>query len=599
MTLALSILLHALLGVGLAVAIWLAGAAVALRLPGRQLANAYAAGLLIVVAAAFVSLLSGVLLPVSLAAVVLLAWRGARAAGQEAARARAGRALAAALPGTLGFAVALGLFQHRPDAARGSNAFGDLVFYVAELRSASQSVAPFRDLSLAGFEHTYVQSAPAFVGAALDVLPGFDPFLFFTATLPACLFASLAIGLATIERRGAVVIAALLAVGAFAYPTWLSESAPVTLAAPVAFGFLAFVASPALSSAALAAAALVLTKGIGLVPLAPLVVVGFGRRDRRRALVALVGGAAAATVALLAADWLTELLVLEFLPGEGLDGLRDQLDARSTQQLAPALLVAGHVLLVAATARLQRPELLAAVAAGVGAVWFVGGHGADAALVLSALLVAFELSRLEPERTTRLLFGAAAAFLVAGAWCREVAGVGTGAALLALAALALLGGFGALRPRTLAVLAAATLGIALAAGFLRLDPAAPPLTSDHAELAKRVSRLPADALVFTSLTGGRITSDEGWNYYSAVSGRQHYIAGWANSELRVRPAERAKRLRLNRLALAGEPGPALADAGIAADRPLYVVLRAGEEAPPGARRVYANDRFALYQLQAP
>ena len=113
---------------------------------------------------------------------------------------------------------------------------------------------------------------------------------------------------------------------------------------------------------------------------------------------------------------------------------------------------------------------------------------------------------------------------------------------------------------------------------MRLDPAAPPLTSEHAELAERVSELPADALVFTSLTGARITSDEGWNYYSAVSGRQHYVAGWANSELRVRPNERRERLRLNRLALGGNPGPALADAGIASDRPLYAVLRAGEQA---------------------
>ncbi len=67
----------------------------------------------------------------------------------------------------------------------------------------------------------------------------------------------------------------------------------------------------------------------------------------------------------------------------------------------------------------------------------------------------------------------------------------------------------------------------------------------------------------------------------------------------MRPAELEERLRLNRLALAGEPGPALAEAGIPADRPLYAVLRAGEQAPPGARRVYANDRFALYELRAP
>ncbi len=391
----------------------------------------------------------------------------------------------------------------------------------------------------------------------------------------------------------------LLTLGAFAYPTWLSESPPVTLAAAVAFSFWAFAVWPALSTAALAAAALVFTKGIGLIPLASLVVVGLGRRDPRRAVAAFVGGAVVVAVAVLAADWLTELLVLEFLPGEALDGLREQLDARSTQQLAPALLVTGHVLLVAATARLRRPELLAAVVGGVGAAWFVGGHASDVAIVLAALLVALELSRATPDRTTQVLFGGAAACLVGGAWFREVAGVGTGAALLVLGALALLGGFGALRLRTLSVLAPAALAVALAAGFLRLDPAEPPLTSEHAELSERVSELPPNALVFTSLTGERITSDEGWNYYSAVSGRQHYIAGWADSELRVLPQERAERLRLNRLALGGDPEPALAEAGLAPNRPLYAVLRAEEPAPPEARRLYVNDRFALYELRAP
>ena len=165
----------------------------------------------------------------------------------------------------------------------------------------------------------------------------------------------------------------------------------MTLAAPVAFSFLAFVAFPALSSAALAAAALVLTKGVGLVPLAPSSCLGSARQDRRRGAVALAAGGAAVTLALLAADWLTELLDAGVLSQGGARRLRDQLDARSTQQLAPALFLAGHILLVVATARLRRVELLAAVVAGVGAVWFVGGHGADAALVLSALLVAFEL----------------------------------------------------------------------------------------------------------------------------------------------------------------------------------------------------------------
>ncbi len=233
-------------------------------------------------------------------------------------------------------------------------------------------------------------------------------------------------------------------------------------------------------------------------------------------------------------------------------------------------------------------------------MWFVGGHSADVALVVAVVFVALELRRQELARSTQVLFWAAAGCLVTAAWVREVAGLGTSAVLLALGVLALWGSLAAVRSPRLAAIAAATLAVAAAGGFLRLDPASPPLTPADASLSRAVEELvPADGLVFTTSTGPHITSDEGWNYYSAVSARQHYIAGWANSELRVRPRELEERLRLNRLALAGEPGPAVTEARIPADRPLYAVLRTGGQSPPGARRVYANDRFALYELRAP
>ena len=584
---------HAILGVALAAVVWLAGVPLALRLPGRHLANAYAGGLLVVLAMAFASLLSVLLLPVAVAAVGALVWSGLRALDRERID-RSTTALLAALPGTLGFALALGLFQHGPTSSRDSNAFGDLVFYVAELTSAARSVVPFRDLSLYGFDHTYVQSAPALIGGVLDRAPGFDAFAFYTATLPSFFFAALAIGAGPIRRP---LLAAGLVAGALAYPTWLSESPPVALAAPVAFSFCSFAGAPALSTAALAAAVLVLTKGIGIVPLGALVGVAAatGTLPRAsRAMAVALGALAVAAIALVSsAEWLTELLALEFLPRDALDGLWDQLDSRSTQALAPALLVAGHLLLVVGTARLRELQLLAAVIAGVAASWFVGGHASDVALLLAVLLLALELRRLEPDRTTERLLVAAAACLLVGAWFREVAGVGTAAVLLTLAVLALAGGFAVSGTRSLALVAAATLAAGAAAGFLRLDPASPPLTRDHAALVREVAdRVPSDGLVYTSLTGERITSDEGWNYYSAVSGRQQYVAGWANSKLRVRPEDRERRLALNRRVLrTGTP--------IVPGRPAYAVIRRDEQPPPGSRRLYVNRLFALYELRVP
>ena len=227
------------------------------------------------------------------------------------------------------------------------------------------------------------------------------------------------------------------------------------------------------------------------------------------------------------------------------------------------------------------------VAAGVGAVWFVGGHGAtprscsprcsSRSSCGSALTGAHDAGALRsaPRRSC-----------VAGAWFREVAGLGTGAALLALAALALLGGFGALRLRsTRRSWRPATLGASRS-----------PRASCGSTPRRRRSRAstrswrsacrssPADALVFTSLTGGRITSDEGWNYYSAVSGRQHYIAGWANSELRVRPAGA-------RGAPAAEPPRARRRAGAGArrgrDRGGSPALRRAPRGRAGRRRAPA------------
>ena len=595
-------LCHALLGVALAVLTWLVGAVPAARLPGRRLENGYAAGLILVTAAAFAVLLAWPVAVVAAPVLAYAAWRGLAAVPADAA-VRARRAVVGVLPGAVAFGVALGLFQHGPDDERGSNAFGDLVFYVAELTSAAQSVLPFRDLSVAGLEHTYVQSAPAFVGGALEWLPGFDPFLFFAATLPAFLWVALALGAAADgPAQGSVVAAAALAVGASAYPTWLSESPPVTLAAPVVFSFAAFLAVPGVATVVLAAAALVLTKGIAILPLLALA----SPRDvrtRRSAILAGAAVAAAAVVGVLAAGWLTELLTLDFLPADAVDGLRSQLDARDTQQLAPALLVAGHVLLVAGTARLGNTPMLAAVVAGVAASWLIGGHATDVAVLLPALLVALELRRAPVERVAGLLLRGAAFVLVGAAFVRDVAGLGTAATLLALAIVALVGGLGDPAPaRALRLAAASALVVAIAAvaGFLRLDPAAPPLTSDDANIAEQVRDLvPEDALVFTSRTGPAITTDGGWNYASALSGRRHYVAGWANSRLRVDDDARARRLALNRRALDGETAEAVADAGVDGSTRLFAVLRRSEPAPRGARRLYANGSYALYELQAP
>ena len=609
--LVVSILAHAALGIALAVATWLAGGWIARRLPGG-LGNAYPAGLLILSAAAFLVLVTPLLAPVAVAGTAVAVWLGARAAGRRTI-ATAGRSLLGATPGAFGFALALGLFQHGPDAERGSNAFGDLVFYVAELIAATRSVVPFSDLSVAGYEHTYLQAAPAFVGAAVEPLPGFDPFLFFAAALPAFMFAALAVGIGVVgeEAGRSMLVPAALAAGALAYPTWVSESPPVALAAPVVFGFCAFLAAPAAWTAVLPAAALVATKVVGILPLAaivaastaPRLVQGRGR-DRLTVAGAVLVVAVAAALALRWVGWLGELVTLDFLPRDAFDGVEAQLETRSTQALAPALLVCGQLLLAGGVVRLRQPLLLAAVAVGIAASWLIGGHASDIAFLLPVLLVALQMHRGDDTLTTAVLATAAACLLLAAAF-REVAGLGTGVVLLVLAATSLAGAFAsstsAARVAVLAALAAVTVAGAAVAGLLRLDAAAQPLTSDHYDVWSRVDELaPPGAIVFTSLTGPEIETDAGWNYYAAAAGRrQLYVAGWASSELRVRPQERDRRLLLNSRALRGDTRDALADSGLDDRTALYAVVRTSEEPPDRARLLYENDRFALYELGRP
>ncbi len=107
-------------------------------------------------------------MPVSLVAIVLLAWRGASNAGRDAvARARPIARRCAARD------------ARRSQSRSGCSSTGRTP-NVARTRSATSSstwpscdrprspLLPFRDLSLVGFDHTYVQSAPALIGAALE-----------------------------------------------------------------------------------------------------------------------------------------------------------------------------------------------------------------------------------------------------------------------------------------------------------------------------------------------------------------------------------------------------------------------------------------------
>ena len=646
------LVLHALLGVVLAGVVWAVGLGTH---PARRV-FAYPVGLLVVVVAAFLTLVTPWLSPVSVVLVVALLIRARPAFANAVGRVRS--PVLWALPGALALPVALGSHLHGPTAELDSNAYGDMLFYAAKLVSAHESVFPFRDLLVEGESSAYVEAGTTFLGAALAWLPGFDPILFQTTTMPAFLLTSVPIGLGLLGRRPGspdaerwLPVTGLLAATMIAYPTWVTESPPVAATLPLAFSLYVIACErlplwQLVGVASACAVDFVLTKGFGGVVLLVIVGYAFARDhlrelDTRRALA--LGGAAALLAGGAAAflfgtsGWLTDILDTKFLPETAVNGLVDQLDGRDTQKAAPGFELAGSLLLLLALVRARAWPFVAAFSAALVGHWFVGGHGLDI-LVGTSILLAAVLFWRNPDLLwrQRYLLLAAAALLAISAWFRDISGVRAGFVFVVLLAAGLVGAFAERRALyTYAVAASAVLvgltgrslvafllllallavgalaprlrwaaaGIALAGALavaavsdLALTPFGPVLTTEDYEVWRQVEeQVPPDGLVFTSLTGPVISGEQGWNYYPGLAGRQLYVAGWSNSPLFVDEDARAERLRLNREVLEGRLRPD----GVPLDRTYpssYAVLRVENTPPPRFERLYGNERFELYRI---
>src|SRR5207253_2590560 len=163
---------------------------------------------------------------------------------------------------------------------------------------------------------------------------------------------------------------------------------------------------------------------------------------------------------------------------------------------------------------------LIALVVGIAGTWFVGGHGLDITIGIAIVLAALSLleapAALERER---LLLAPAAVLLAVSAWFRDISGIRAGFVFCALFAVA--------------TLTHADYGVW------------------HAVRAV----VPRDGLVFTSLTGDRISGYEGWDYYPGVARRQLYLAGWSDSPLLVEPKMRRARLASNAAVLQGRMRP--------------------------------------------
>lgn len=480
----LSIVLHAGLGIALALGVWTLGLGwlQALR-PTADLdpRHAYAVGLLVATAACFLALLSPWL---GLFAVVLVSVGAAgvvrRLAATVAAARRALRPLAWALPGVVGLPVALGLLLHGPTDDVPSAAYGDMLYYVNKVVSGAQAVVPFHDLLAEGQRIIYAEAAPSFLGSVCSHLPGFDAVLFQAVSAPAFLLASVALGIGLTPARrhgpGLVFVLALAAVALVPYPTWITESPPVAFALPLAFSLDAL-DDDGLSARAIAllggilALDLFMTKVVGLIPLAVIgVFLLFRRLDRRAAIAAGIALAVAAGVAItalfLTAGWYADLLKPKNLPLDAWRGLRTQFTHRDTQAAAPGVTILGELLLGAALVRARRFPLAAALAPALLGSYFVGGYGFDIAVGLTIFLAALAFYRDPPARDVLPLLGAGACLVALSAWFRDVSAIRAGFAFTLLLGLAL---FLALARGTGAPAGCALYAVAAAGAALVLD----------------------------------------------------------------------------------------------------------------------------------
>ena len=368
--LALSIALHTALGLALAGLVWLVGSGclVLLRRPRdpRSLLDAYPLGLFVVMAAAVPPLLWRPLGVVSVVVVLAAVVIGARAARLPLG----GGTLAVATLGSAAFGAGLGALLHGPTDDLDSAAYGGMLWYVAKVVSAAQSIVPFRDPLAEGETIIYSEAGTSFVGAVLSWLPGFDPILFQAATLPTFAAVSLCIGIALFVEDRPIpaplvgIAAALLGVAIVPYPSWITETPPAAFALPLVFSIWR-VWRDELDTRWLVVLSSVValdyfqTKVVAIMALGLLLVAGLVERHRSRPdfrRVALIGAAvlalgAAAVIGLLFAfaSWYAGLAKPKALPLDALRGLTDgDPDIRS---LGLACLVAGEVVLLTALAR--------------------------------------------------------------------------------------------------------------------------------------------------------------------------------------------------------------------------------------------------------
>lgn len=526
------IVYHSALGALVALAVWTSGAGLlrlgkrALRTPLQpvDLLLAYPAGLLAVVATAFVGVVdapAGIVALLALAALCTVGIRG-RAQFGTAVSSAAGAALRS-LPFVLGYSLVCGFLLHGATHDLDSHPLGDNATWVSETIGVRRNGIHIPDLTVLGDTFSHLEAGPPYIAAALSRLVHVDFYLAGTSLLTTFVGLSLAAGLGVVrgararaERPEPLVWTAGVALVAFSsigYAGWIPESPPVALALPLGFTFYWLVVAAVrlrtfVLVAVLAAAALTVSKVLTVAALVGAIVVaaprhvgGLSTRGVAAA-AAVAAGAVGIAVALAytSSSWSLDLVHLRFLPYSTLRQAHELVHVRRFQTLAPLAQLFGIVALVAFQIRRRRWLPLAMILVTLAPYWLLYGQnfrvGFDCALLVAA---AWELES-GPGADTALLVAAGVLLALGDWWFDPAQSRGSFAMCLCLAA----GMYAAARPgRTAALvppLVVVASGVALAlAGQTRAAALAVAAAVAVAAVYERRPTLPLRAPVSVTL----------------------------------------------------------------------------------------------------
>ncbi len=636
--LAAAVALHLLLGLGLAAAVWAAGAG--LLLWGRgdaDLDDLTLRAFLPGAALAGLAALAAVALPhgwfLGLALGLAAAAPAARLRPDSRAVARLLRPLLLCGPFVLGFAAVLAFRLHGPSATLAGSPVGDTTIYVGISETLTEHLVPLYNYGNEGFLRSYANLLPSLLATPLLRVPGFDPYLFFAASLPVLGLAWLGVMLPALSRAaarsgkpapGRLHLAALgiLMLGMMRSPSLIPGSPPFVFLFPVVIATLhhALLKGQPGRAAAVAGLGTALSKVVAfgvLVPLAlpDLTFYLLHRAGRAQRILAALGAAAlTAYVAFSFSVFLPGFLALGLFGPTSVDVI---FHGHAGLSPAWAYLLArdvGVLVLGVAVTRVGLPGL--ALGVWIGALAYLAIPFLFYSSLTAAMLATGIAVVARPEafsgRVWPILLAAGLLSLspilgsdaddvaVTWAWAAAVAAVVGGVALddadRQLAAAE------AMRLRWSATSAGAGLLLLVflgaAAGALRLGPDRGEFTPDLRDIWRAVrDDTPPDALIFTDQTGATEARTGGWDDFALLAQRQFYLASWEVTPLRTDPSLRERWLDRNAEVLAGRLRPRTLRLSRSYGA-FYAVIGTARAAPSGSEPVYANASYQLVRLSS-